>query len=104
MPTTYKILGALTGTSTSTAIYTVPAGKQAVISTLTLANNSGSNQFVDVRVQINGAGTNFYIVPQAILAPATHQAFTEGWTLNAGDVLKIYGVGVDFIAFGSEIS
>ena len=42
MPTTYKILGQITGSSATSSLYTSPAATQTVVSSLVIANRSTS--------------------------------------------------------------
>lgn len=104
MATSYKILAAATGTVTQTAVYTVPAATNAIVSTLSVCNNTSGAVTVAVQVQKGGSGQYFYLIPNASLAAGTRQGFTEGWALGAGDVIRVAGTGVDFVFFGTEIA
>lgn len=91
-----------------TALYTVPALRRAVISTLVVQETAG------------GSGTTFqaYICPGGVNAGDASTAvaldlqisakgrygFTEGWTLNAGDVVRVAAStgSVTFTLFGEE--
>jgi hypothetical protein len=101
---TYKILGAVTGGSTPTVLYTVGSGKSAVLSSISACNNTGGAITINVQVQIGGSGQFFYLLPNASLSAGTRIGVTEGWTLNAGDVIRVGGNGADFVLFGSEIA
>ena len=110
MATAYKVLGqsAPTGTS-NTDLITVGSGKSQVISSLVIANTTGSAATARVFVRIAGAtaaAANAVIYDAAIGANSTN-AFTLGITLAATDVVTVQTGTADaltFTAFGSEIS
>lgn len=110
MPTTYKILGQSAPADTNnTNLYTVGAGKSAVVSSLVIANTTGTAATCRVFVRIAGAAAavgnaTFYDVS----VPAnTHTSFTEGWSLAATDIVTVQtgtSNALTFTLFGSEIS
>lgn len=102
-----KVLGqAAPAATTSTDLYTVPAGKAAVCSTLVVCNRSAAP--ASYRLAVRPAG--------AALAVAHYQAygveipangadfFTIGITLAATDVVTVYASSADvsFSLFGDE--
>lgn len=107
MATVTKVLGQLApGPSTVSAVYTVPSGKSAVVSTLVAAETGGAPSFVQVFVGVNGASAItasalLYGVP---LEANAHLGVTEGWTLGPGDVLYAGSTtgNVTFTLFGEE--
>jgi hypothetical protein len=110
MAINYKILGQAHPAGTGeTDLYTVPSSTQAVISTLTLTNVTGSSASARVWIRNNGAGTVhanaiLFDVPVAANSVA---AFTLGLTIDAADVITVRsGTGntLTFQAFGSEIT
>ncbi len=107
MATTYKILAATAGNSSVswTQAYTVPANTSAVISSVVVANTSTSATNIGIRVYSSAAAFSVYMVPNATgnLAATSRVAFTEGWTLSAGDRIEIIGPA-NYTVFGSEIA
>jgi hypothetical protein len=110
MPTTYKVLGQSAPSSTANVdLITVAASRNQVISTLNIANNTGSAASAQVWVRVAGAAasaTNI-VIPTISVAANTALALTLGITLNATDVLTVQSSvsnALSFSAFGSEIS
>jgi hypothetical protein len=110
MPINYKILGQAHPAGTAeTDLYTVPSSTQAVISTLTLTNVTGSSASARVWIRNNGAATAhgnaiLFDVPVAANSVA---AFTLGLTVDAADVITVRGSAgahLTFQLFGSEIT
>lgn len=110
MPTAYKVLGQSAPANTSNAdLYTVGSGKSAVISTLHIANVTGSAVAATVYVRVAGAtAVDSNALFKSLSVPANGvYAFTEGITLAATDVLTVQSAtanALTFMAFGSEIS
>jgi hypothetical protein len=109
MATTYKILGqSAPAATTETALYTVPASTQTVVSTLTVANRSSSDATFRVSIADNGAATanKDYVAYDLTCAGNGFVAFTMGFTMNAADVVRVYGssANLSFNLFGSEIA
>jgi hypothetical protein len=110
MPINYKILGQSHPSGTTEVdLYTVPTSTQAVISTLTVTNVTGSSANARVWIRNNGATTAhanaiLFDVPVAANSVA---AFTLGLTIDAADVITVRtttGNSLTFQAFGSEIT
>lgn len=110
MATTYKVLGQAAPADTDNAdLYTVPASTQAVVSTLSVTNDTTSSATFRVYVRVAGAAagavnTLFY---DTTLAGNTSAFFTVGLTLGAGDVLTVRSGTANaftFQAFGSEVT
>jgi hypothetical protein len=109
MATTYKILGqSAPAATTETALYTVPASTQTVVSTLSIANRSSSDATFRVSVSANGAATatKDYVAYDLSCAGNGFVAFTMGMTMDAADVVRVYASSADvsFNLFGSEIA
>jgi glucose-6-phosphate dehydrogenase assembly protein OpcA len=109
MATTYKVLGQVNPTAaTPTTLYTVPAGTQTVVSTISVANLTGGE--LSFRIAIRPAGetlaSKHYIAYDAKVAGNDTTFITVGATLGATDVITVYESAADitFNAFGSEIS
>jgi hypothetical protein len=108
MPTIYKVLGQNAPlAATQTNIYTVPAGKQAVISTIVVANRSGTNRLYRIAVRPGGAtlDNQHYIAFDVTVGGGDSTTLTLGITLAATDVITVFATNADlsFSLFGSEI-
>jgi hypothetical protein len=104
----YKILGQSAPANTSNVdLYTVGAGKSTVISTLHIANVTGSPATCRVYVRNAGAtaaDSNAFAKDVTIAANSIWAA-TEGITLNAADVITVQSSianALTFHAFGNE--
>jgi len=104
----YKVLGQSAPASTTNAdLYTVPAGKSAVVSTLAIANVTGTAATARAFVRVAGTAasvSNALVYDVSVGANATI-ALTLGITLNATDVVTIQSgtsSALTFHAFGSE--
>jgi hypothetical protein len=109
MALTYKVLAqSAPAATTATDIYTVGAGKQAVVSTITVANRSALA--VTYRIAVRPAGATLanehYIVYEVTVNANDTTALTIGITLAATDVVTVYAstANLSFNIFGSEIS
>jgi len=109
MAINYKVLGQVvpSAVNTYTQIYAVPAGKQAICSSLTVANLSTDDILYRVRVRVAGAAANDkqILVYDTASAAAVSQALQLSMTLSAGDIVEIYGAAttIAFNLFGSEV-
>lgn len=111
MAITYKILGQVNPTVTGTNVdaYTVPAGTQTIISTLTVTNVTASSANARVYLRQNGAAFSVAntILNDVAVAANSVAAFTLGLTLGAGDVVTVRsstGTALTFQLFGSQIA
>lgn len=109
MPTTYKVLAqSAPAATTATDLYTVGAGKSAVISTLVVANRANTAATFRVSVRVAGAAqaNQHYIAYDVVVGANDSTTLTLGITLAATDVVTVYGstANLSFNAFGSEIS
>jgi hypothetical protein len=107
----YKILGSVAGSgnlSTYNTLYSVPENKSAVVSTITLCNETNSSITYRLGVS-NSANTptsgNFLSYGATIAANDT-VALTLGLTLESGKFLRVSSssASASMFAFGSEIS
>ena len=109
MATTYKVLGQVApSAATLTTLYTVPASTQAVVSTISVCNQSATATTFRIAIRVAGAaisGEDYIAYDSAVSANNT-TFITVGITLAATDVISIYSTAatVSFNAFGSEIS
>jgi hypothetical protein len=109
MAYTYKVLGqSAPSATTATDVYTVGSGKQAIISTITVANRSAGAKSYRIAVRPAGAtlANQHYIAYDVAIAANDTTALTIGITLTATDVVTVYASTADlsFGIFGSEIS
>lgn len=112
MANTYKRLGAINpSANTQTNVYVVPAATSAVVSSITICNQSASNASYSIALmdasQFNAAApTATFIVRGATVPAADTIILTMGMTANAGMVLvgNTNSSNISFSAFGSEIS
>jgi glucose-6-phosphate dehydrogenase assembly protein OpcA len=109
MPTNYKVLGQSNpSAATATTLYTVPASTQAVVSTITVANQAATAATYRIAVRVAGAGlaASQYIAYDVSLPANASDTLTLGITVGATDVITVYSSSatMSFAAFGSEIS
>ena len=102
-----KVLGQVNpSATTATTLYTVPAAKSTVISTLVVANLASSAATYRIAIRPAGAAlaANQYIAYDVALSANDSTALTLGITLATTDVVTIYAssANVNFTAFGDE--
>jgi hypothetical protein len=102
-----KVLGQVNPTAvTLTTLYTVPAGKATVVSTLSVCNISTS--VITYRVAIRPAGATIasqhYLVYGVSLPANSSDFYTIGISLAATDVVSVYvsDTNAAFSLFGDE--
>lgn len=106
---TRKVLGQVAlGATTLTAIYTVPAATEAVVSTITVCNRGTTDATFRVSVAVAGAADDpkqylYYDLP---LIAKDSFVLTLGIALGAGDIVKAYAstANVTVNVFGVEIA
>jgi len=109
MATTYKVLGqANPAATTLTTLYTVPASTSAVVSTVTITNQTSTAATYRVSVRVAGAADTpkQYVAYDISLPGNATDTLTLGVTLGAADVISVYASSttLSFNAFGSEIA
>lgn len=109
MATSYKVLGQSNpSATTATTLYTVPAATEAVVSTITVANQTGSAGTYRIAIRPDGESlaAKHYIAYDTSIAANDNHTYTLGITLNAADVITVYASSANqsFNAFGSEIA
>ena len=107
MATTYKILGQIVGTASTSSLYTSPAATQTVVSSLVVANRSLTNSTYWVAVVPSGSALSAedWLAFQVPISGSDSTALTLGITLAAGDFIQVSGlVSGSFSLFGSQIS
>ena len=109
MANAYKVLGqSAPAATTATALYTVPAATEAVISTIVVANRAATAGSFRLSVRPNGAtqANEHYLAYDVPIAANDSTTLTLGITVDATDVITVYASSADmsFNVFGSEIS
>ena len=105
---TYKILGQSNpAATTDTEVYKVGSGKQAIVSSITLANISGSAITYRVRIAIDDAGADNkqYLAYDSSIPANDSVILTVGVTLDADDSINVYASDTNLACnvFGVEI-
>lgn len=102
-----KVLGQVApAATTNTDLYTVPAGKSTVVSTLAVCNRTAGT--ITYRVAIRPASATLadehYLLYDVSLTAASTDYHTVGITLAATDVVTVYSgnTGLTFSLFGDE--
>jgi len=109
MAIAYKVLGQVApSATTSTAVYTVPAATEAIVSSVTVCNRAGSAGTFRLAIRPDGAALSneHYLVYDTGISSNDTIILTVGLTLDAADVLEVYASSADMSvqAYGSEIS
>ena len=105
----YKVLGQAvpSANATWTQLYAVPTGKEAVCSSLTVANLTADDVLYRVRVRVAGeaAANKQTLVYDTAAAGGVSQALQLSLTLSAGDIVEVYAAStsIAFNLFGSEL-
>ena len=108
MATRYLVLGqSAPAATTDTTLYTGPAGKDTVISTIVIANRGATAATYRIAIRPAGAtlATLHYIAFDAAVASSDSITLTIGITLAATDVLTVRASNADltFSVFGSQV-
>jgi hypothetical protein len=109
MATNYKVLGQSNpAATTATTLYTVPAATQAIVSTITVCNQTATAGTYRIAVRVAGAALAAaqYLAFDVSLPGNATDTLTLGVTLGATDVITVYASAATFSfnAFGSELS
>lgn len=109
MPTAYKVLGQSNpAATTATTLYTVPAATSTVVSTIVVANLTGTAATFRIAVRPAGAtlANQHYIAYDVTVGASDSTTITCGFTLATTDVITVYAstATLSFSAFGSELS
>ena len=104
-----KVLGQSNPSATTlTTLYTVPASKEAVVSTISVANLTATAATFRIAVRPAGAAiaNQHYIGYDITVGASDSTLITVGLTLATTDVLSVYASTGDlaFQAFGDEAS
>lgn len=109
MATDFRVLGqTLPSANTLTTLYTVPASKQAVCSTVVICNQASSAASYGICVRPAGAAqtASGYLVMNASIPANDSILMTIGITLTATDVVSVSAstATISFNLFGSQIT
>jgi hypothetical protein len=108
MPTTYRILGQITGSVATASLYTSPAATQTVVSSLVVANRGTTNNTYFIAVVPSGSvlGVEDWLAFNVPISGSDSTALTLGITLATGDQVQVSGLANSgsFNLFGSQIS
>ena len=109
MPINYRVLGQVNpSATTATTLYTVPAGTQAVVSTISVCNQAASSGTYRIAIRPAGAAltASQYIAYDSAITANNTTFITIGVTLGATDVITVYASSatMSFSAYGSELS
>ena len=106
----YKILGQAAPADTNNAdLYTVGAGKETIVSSIAIANVTGSDATYSIYVRDGGAAAadSNKLVGGATVSANTTTTIGIGITLSATDVITVQsgtGSALTFHAFGTEVT
>ena len=93
--------------TTNTNLYTVPAGQQAVVSTIVVANRAATSATYRIAIRPGGVtiANQHYIAFDITVGAADSTTLTLGLTLATTDIITVYGstANLSFSVFGSEI-
>lgn len=91
-----------------TDAYTVPANSRSVVSTLKVCNQAGAPTSFRISVAVAGAvdAAKQYLYYDVPLSANDTFSATEGWTLGAGDVVRVRSANgqCSFNLFGDEVT
>ena len=104
-----KVLGQSNPSATTlTTLYTVPSAKEAVVSTISVANLTATAATFRIAVRPAGASiaNQHYIGYDITVGASDSTLITVGITMAATDVLSVYAstANLAFSAFGDEAS
>jgi len=103
------VLGQANPANTSAAaLYTVPSGGQAVVSTISIANVSAAAASFSINIGVDGAANSDSnaLAKGVAIGPNSIVTLTLGVTADAGDVIRVTSSvanALTFQAFGLEI-
>ena len=114
MPQSFKRLGAIVpSANTQTNVYVVPESTEAVLSTVTVCNQTAVNtsyslMYFDESEFNTGASapSSSFLIRGAVVPAADTIVLTMGLTANANAIISCNATGSDisFSIFGSEIT
>lgn len=106
----YKILGQSAPANTSNAnVYTVPSGKETIVSGIAVANVTGTDALYEIYVRAGGAAAaaSNALVFDATATKNSTTIIQAGITLSAGDIITVQSGtanAITFHVFGTEVT
>jgi glucose-6-phosphate dehydrogenase assembly protein OpcA len=102
-----KVLGQINpSATTATTLYTVPSAKSAVVSSLTICNQTSTAATFRIAVRPGGAtlAAVHYVAYDVTVGASDSTALTLGITLATTDVITVYAstATLSFHAYGDE--
>jgi hypothetical protein len=104
-----KVLAQLEGSTTLSALYTVPAATQATVSSFVVCNRTSATRTFRMSIAVAGAADDAkqYLYFDVTLTKNNTFAATLGITLGATDVVRVQAsanTSLSFSLFGVEVS
>jgi hypothetical protein len=97
MANIYKNVGFAIGTTDLTTIYTVPAGRTAIVKSIQASNTHSGNNLVRVSLTDTSASATYQFAHNIMATATTNNALLSPMIMEAGDLLKIQVGTVDTI-------
>jgi hypothetical protein len=97
MANIYKNVGFAIGTTNLTTIYTVPAGRTAIVKSIQASNTHSGNNLVRVSLTDTSASATYQFAHNIMATATTNNALLSPIIMEAGDLLKIQVGTVDTI-------
>jgi hypothetical protein len=97
MANIYKNAGFAIGTTDLTTIYTVPAGRTAIVKSIQASNTHSGNNLVRVSLTDTSASATYQFAHNIMATATTNNALLSPIIMEAGDLLKIQVGTVDTI-------
>lgn len=108
MANAYEVLGQTTDNATGTALVTVAASTEVIVSSLVIANRaSAAKTFrLYIRPDDETLADKHYLAYDTNIGANDTITMTLGLTMNASDKLYVYGsdTNLSFSAFGTKIT
>jgi hypothetical protein len=97
MANLYKNAGFAISTTNLTTIYTVPAGRTAIVKSIQASNTHSGNNLVRVSLTDTSASATYQFAHNIMATATTNNALLSPMIMEAGDLLKIQVGTVDTI-------
>ena len=97
MANVYKNAGFAISTTDLTTIYTVPAGRTAIVKSIQASNTHSGNNLVRVSLTDTSASATYQFAHNIMATATTNNALLSPMIMEAGDLLKIQVGTVDTI-------
>jgi hypothetical protein len=108
MANAYEVLGQTTDSATGTALVTVDASTEVIVSTIVVCNRASSSKTfrLYIRPDDETLADKHYIAYDTTINANDTITLTLGITMNASDKLYVYGsdTNISFSAFGTIIT